>query len=71
MCFTAHNTSSMDLLKEQKDSINFLTYDNRIIKWTKNGHYTPDVLYRNGMIEGMPFNIYASDFVDVFEDDNE
>lgn len=71
LCFTAHNTSSMDLLKEQKDSINFLTYDNRIIKWTKNGHYTPDVLYRNGMIEGMPFNIYASDFVDVFEDDNE
>ena len=71
LCFTAHNTSSMDLLKEQKDSINFLTYDNRIIKWTKNGHYTPDVLYRNGMIEGMPFNIYASDFVDIFEDDNE
>lgn len=70
LCFTAHNTSSMDLLKEQKDSINFLTYDNKIIKWTKNGHYAPDVLYRNGMIEGMPFNIYASDFVDVFEDDN-
>jgi AAA15 family ATPase/GTPase len=71
LCFTVHNTSSMDSLKAGKDSINFLTNDNQIVRWTKNGHYSPDVLYRNGMIEKMPFNIYGSDFVSIFEDDYE
>lgn len=71
LCFTVHNTSSMDSLKDGKDSINFLTNDNQIVKWTKNSHYSPDILYRNGMIDKMPFNIYGSDFVSIFEDDYE
>ncbi len=71
LCFTVHNTSSMDSLREEKESINFLTRDNQIIRWVKNGHYSPDVLYRKGMIEKLPFNIYESDFVSIFEDDNE
>ncbi len=66
LAFTSHNTSSMESLKDGKDAINFLTSDNQIIKWTKNGHYSPDVLYRNGMIEKIPFNIYGTDFVGIF-----
>ena len=66
LAFTSHNTSSMESLKDGKDAINFLTSDNQIIRWTKNGHYSPDVLYKNGMIEKIPFNIYGTDFVGIF-----
>ena len=67
LCFTSHNTDPMQVLKDNKKAIDFLTRDNRIIPWVKNGHYTPDSSYRNGMIMGLPFNIDASDFISVFE----
>lgn len=67
LCFTSHNTDPMAVLKENNKSIDFLTRDNRIVPWVKNGHYTPDNSYRNGMIDGMPFNIDSSDFIKVFE----
>jgi hypothetical protein len=56
----------MIVLRENNKSIDFLTRDNRIVPWVKNGHYTPENSYRNGMIEGMPFNIDSSDFVSIF-----
>ncbi|WP_155830946.1 hypothetical protein [Butyrivibrio sp. MB2005] len=54
-------------LKDSNKSIDFLTRDNRIVPWVKNGNYSPDNSYRNGMIEGMPFNIDSSDFISIFE----
>ena len=66
LCFTSHNTEPMATLRQNAKAIDFLTYDNRIIPWIKNGHYTPENSYRNGMIEGLPFNIDSSDFIHVF-----
>lgn len=67
MCFTSHNTDPMSVLKDNNKAIDFLTRDNRIVPWVKNGHYTAENSYRNGMIEGMPFNIDSSDFISIFE----
>ncbi len=67
LCFTSHNVDPMSVLKENNKSIDFLTRDNRIIPWVKNGHYTPENSYRNGLIEGIPYNIDSSDFISIFE----
>ena len=34
--------------------------------WKTNGNYSPSKLYRNGMIEGSPFNVDTIDFIGVF-----
>lgn len=65
LCFTTHNTSPMAVLREGKNSIDFLSNDNTIISWKRNGNFSPENLYRNGMIEYMPFNIEAEDFIGV------
>jgi len=57
LCFTTHNVGPMDILKRNKKSIDFLSIDNKIYPWKTNGNYSPAKLYRNGMIEGSPFNI--------------
>ena len=67
LCFTTHNIGPMDILKQNKNSIDFLSIDHRIYSWTNNGHYSPSNLYRNGMIEGSPFNVDSIDFISVFE----
>ena len=67
LCFTTHNVGPMDILKRNKKSIDFLSIDNKIYQWKTNGNYSPAKLYRNGMIEGSPFNIDAIDFIDVFD----
>lgn len=66
LCFTTHNVGPMDILKQHKKSIDFLSVDHKIYSWTKNGNYSPSKLYRNGMIEGSPFNIDSIDFIGVF-----
>ena len=66
LCFTTHNIGPMDVLKRNKNSIDFLSVDKKIYSWTKNGNYSPSKLYRNGMIEGSPFNIESFDFVGAF-----
>mgnify|MGYP002859977713 CR=1 FL=1 len=70
ICFTSHNLDPMTVLKENSKSIDFLTSDNKIVPWVKNGHYTPDNSFRNGLIAGMPFNIDSTDFIRVFEGEN-
>ncbi len=67
LCFTTHNVGPMDILKRNKKSIDFLSIDNKIYPWKTNGNYSPAKLYRNGMIEGSPFNTDAIDFIDVFD----
>lgn len=66
LCFTTHNVGPMDILKQHKKSIDFLSLDHKIYPWTTNGHYSPSKLYRNGMIEGSPFNVDSIDFIGVF-----
>ena len=71
LCFTTHNVGPMDILRSRKKSIEFLSEDHNIYSWTKSGHYSPANLYRNGMIEGSPFNIDSFDFIGVFGADEE
>ncbi len=66
LCFTTHNVGPMDILKRHKKSIDFLSVDHQIHPWTANGNYSPSKLYRNGMIEGSPFNVDSIDFIGVF-----
>ena len=67
LCFTTHNVGPMDVLKRNKKSIDFLSVDHKIYPWTTNGNYSPSKLYRNGMIEGSPFNVDSIDFIGIFD----
>ena len=67
LCFTTHNVGPMDVLKQNKKSIDFLSVDHEIHPWVTNGNYSPSKLYRGGMIEGSPFNVDSIDFIGTFE----
>lgn len=66
LCFTTHNLDPMSVLKENKYSIDFLSSDNKLVSWVSKGNATPDNYFKNGMIENIPFNIDATDFMGVF-----
>lgn len=68
LCFTTHNVGPMDVLRRNKKSIDFLSEDRQIYSWKTNGNYSPSKLYREGMIDGSPFNVEAIDFIGVFGD---
>ena len=67
LCFTMHNVDPMSLLKQNKNSIDFLSSDNKIVSWVSKGHASPENYYKNGIIENSPFNIDATDFIGIFE----
>ena len=67
LCFTMHNVDPMSLLKQNKNSIDFLSSDNKIVSWVSKGHASPENYYKNGVIENSPFNIDATDFIGIFE----
>lgn len=71
LCFTTHNIGPMDILKQNKQSIEFLSMNHQIYSWRKNGHYLPSKLYKEGMIEGSPFNIDAIDFIGIIDPSEE
>ena len=71
LCFTSHNIGPMDVLKRRKKSIDFLSVNQNIYSWANNGNYSPAQLYKNGMIEGSPFNIDSVDFLSVFDSTEE
>ncbi len=66
LCFTTHNLDPMSILKYSKNSIDFLSADNKVVSWKVTGNAAPDRFYRNGMIENSPFNIDAIDFIGIF-----
>jgi AAA15 family ATPase/GTPase len=66
LCFTTHNLDPMTVLKDNKNSIDFLSSDNHLVPWTARGNASPDNSYKNGMIEDSPFNIDATDFIGIF-----
>lgn len=68
-CFTTHNVGPMDILRQRKKSIDFLSEDHKIYSWRTNGNYSPAKLYRSGMIEGSPFNVDSIDFIGMFDDE--
>ena len=59
LCFTTHNLDPMTVLKENKNSIDFLSSDKHLVSWTSRGNASPENCYKNGMIE-------ATDFVGIF-----
>lgn len=65
LCFTTHNLDPMAVLKENRNSIDFLSSDNHLVSWTSRGNASPENCYKNGMIEDSPFNIDATDFVGI------
>lgn len=65
LCFTTHNLDPMTVLKENKNSIDFLSSDNHLVSWTSRGNASPENCYKNGMIEDSPFNVDATDFVGI------
>lgn len=67
LCFTTHNVGPMDVLKQNKKSIDFLSVDHEIYPWVTNGNYSPSKLYRGGMIAGSPFNVDSIDFIGAFD----
>ncbi len=68
ICFTTHNIDPMTVLKNNRNSIDFLSSDNTLTSWKITGNAAPDRYYKNGMIENMPFNIDAIDFIGIFGD---
>lgn len=66
LCFTTHNLDPMNVLKENKHSIEFLSSDNHLVSWVSHGNASPENYYKNGMIEDSPFNIDATDFIGIF-----
>lgn len=66
LCFTTHNLDPMTVLKENRNSIDFLSSDSHLVPWTSRGNASPENCYKNGMIEDSPFNIDATDFVGIF-----
>ena len=57
----------MDVLKHRIKSIDFLSEDKNVYRWTKNGNYSPSKLYKSGMIEGSPSNVDAIDFIGILD----
>lgn len=69
LIFTTHNTSPMTFLRTKNNAIDFLTMDGKLISWKQIGNYSPARLYQAGMIENLPFNLTAEDFIRVFHDE--
>ena len=65
LCFTSHNLSPMSVLKENKNSINFISSINTIHVWANSGNSSPENAYKNGFMEDSPFNVDASDFLGI------
>lgn len=68
LIFTTHNISPMEILKTKKMSLDFMSSSSIITTWTQLGNYSPSKLYQKGMIKGLPFNVEAEDFIEVFSE---
>jgi len=66
LCFSTHGLEIMDLLKNEKMAIDFLTNEKEIVHWTTKGNNSPFNYYKKGFIKGIPYNIDSVDFIDIF-----
>lgn len=68
LIFTTHNVQLMNILKKNKNSIDFLSASSKVVPWVTNGNYSPINLYKKGLIDQSPFNLEAFNFIGVFGD---
>ena len=71
LCFTTHNLEPIDVLKNNKYALEFLSNDSRIASWVKSGHQSPMNKYVNGLIPYSTFNVDSTNFEVLLEDSNE
>lgn len=71
LIFTTHNLGPMEILKDEKYAIDFLSTDSKISSWVKNGNSSPVNVYRNGLIKYSPFNLEPISFLGVFGNDDD
>lgn len=62
LCFTTHNLKPIEILKDNKHALVFLSNDSRIYSWTKDGNKSPMTKYINGLIPYSPFLVESFDF---------
>lgn len=67
--FTTHNLNPMHILKKQKHSIDFISNNGYVTAWKNSGNYDPASLYSKGLIDKSPFDMNASDFIGVFDNE--
>ncbi len=71
LCFTTHNLEPIDVLKDNKYALEFLSNDSRIASWVKGGRQSPMNKYVNGLIPYSTFNVDSTNFEVLLEDSNE
>lgn len=71
LCFTTHNLEPIDVLKDNKYALEFLSNDSRIASWVKGGRQSPINKYVNGLIPYSTFNVDSTNFEVLLEDSNE
>lgn len=69
LIFTAHSMDPMKVLLKTK-SLYFIGENNVVTYWANSGNYRPYILYPEGMIEGLPFNIDDFDFLSCFSNED-
>ncbi|MCF0112588.1 MAG: ATP-binding protein [Bacilli bacterium] len=65
---TTHHVDLMGAVLAKKHSIDFLSEDNVVTAWVRNGKYNPANAYMNGAIPHIVYNLFDFDFVDVFSE---
>ncbi|MGM9858893.1 MAG: ATP/GTP-binding protein [Bacilli bacterium] len=63
LCFTTHNLSPIEILEDNKHSLDFLSNDSRVTSWTKNGNKSAIKQYIYGLIDYSPFNVNSIDYI--------
>ena len=71
LCFTTHNISTIDVIKDKSYSIEFLSNDSKITSWRKNGNSSPTQKYIYGLIENSNFNVESFDFISSLVEDSD
>ena len=66
LIFTSHSITPMETLRKGKNAIDFISISGKITSWKQIGNYSPTNLYKNGMIDGLPFNIWSESFDKIF-----
>lgn len=71
LIFTSHSITPMDTLRSGKNAIEFISISGKLTSWKQVGNYSPTNLYKQGMIDGLPFNIWPESLMKVFTDSDE
>lgn len=69
LIFTTHNVDPIDILKDRKYTIEFVSANSKKYLWTKDGNISPKDKYVRGLIPNNSFNVESYDFNVLLEDD--